>query len=330
MTVHWVEDPEAFASRDWARLVEADPEATFFHTSRWLKLYWEEFGNGPPLIGHVAEGGGPLAAAAFELAGDRLTWLGGFDVTDYMGPAGLPDARTGAAKEILASLCARADWRDADLAGLPEDGGWVDALTEAAGAVGLTAEVSVDGVAPRLRLPHSFEAYLAGLPPKRRHEIRRKARRLVDRYPDAHLVDVTPETLPQAMDRFVELHRSSPGEKGKFLLPRMELFFRRFSEELLRDGTMRMSFLETAGKGIAGAVGFRWRDGFLLYNSAFDRAYAAVAPGMVLVAEMIRTAIDEGCRLFDMLKGDLSYKYRFGARPRRVMRLRLTREHGPT
>ncbi|MGH2685222.1 MAG: GNAT family N-acetyltransferase, partial [Actinomycetota bacterium] len=197
--------------------------------------------------------------------------------------------------------------------------------TGAAAAVGLEADVVLDGVAPMLRLPDSFDAYLEGLRSKHRHEIRRRARRLQERHPEARLVDVTPDMLPEAMDRFVDLHRSSPGEKGKFMLPGMELFFRRFAEELHRDGTLRMTFLEADGERLAGAIGFRWRDGFLLYNSAFDHAHAAVGPGMVLVAELIRTAIDEGCRRFDMLKGDLSYKYRFGARPRRVMRLRLRR-----
>jgi CelD/BcsL family acetyltransferase involved in cellulose biosynthesis len=42
---------------------------------------------------------------------------------------------------------------------------------------------------------------------------------------------------------------------------------------------------------------------------------------MVLVAEDIRQAIEEGCRRFDLLKGDYAYKYRFGARPRAIRRL---------
>jgi CelD/BcsL family acetyltransferase involved in cellulose biosynthesis len=62
-----------------------------------------------------------------------------------------------------------------------------------------------------------------------------------------------------------------------------------------------------------------------LYNSAFDRAWGSLAPGMVLVAEDIRLAIEEGCTVFDLLKGDYAYKYRFGAVPRRVRRLTVDR-----
>jgi hypothetical protein len=44
---------------------------------------------------------------------------------------------------------------------------------------------------------------------------------------------------------------------------------------------------------------------------------------MILIAELIRSSIEEGRRGFDMLKGDLPYKYRFGAKPRGLERLRL-------
>jgi CelD/BcsL family acetyltransferase involved in cellulose biosynthesis len=46
---------------------------------------------------------------------------------------------------------------------------------------------------------------------------------------------------------------------------------------------------------------------------------------MVLVAEDIRLAIEAGCTAFDLLKGDYAYKYRFGAVPRRIRRLVVTR-----
>ena len=67
---------------------------------------------------------------------------------------------------------------------------------------------------------------------------------------------------------------------------------------------------------------------YSLYNSAFDREWQQLAPGMVLVAEDIRQAIEEGCSVFDFLKGDYAYKYRFGARKRLVRRLVVSRGLG--
>jgi CelD/BcsL family acetyltransferase involved in cellulose biosynthesis len=50
-----------------------------------------------------------------------------------------------------------------------------------------------------------------------------------------------------------------------------------------------------------------------------------LAPGMVLVADLIEHAIVDGCGSFDMLKGDLAYKYRFGAVRREVRKLEIAR-----
>jgi CelD/BcsL family acetyltransferase involved in cellulose biosynthesis len=326
MAVEWTNDPRAFTARDWSTLVEADPEATVFHTPTFLKLYWEEFGAEQLLLGFVHVGGEDVAAAALEIREGTATWLGGFDVTDYMGPVGRPESRDAAAKELMVALAGRDDWRQADLAGLPARSGWLASLRRAADAAGMAHDVEDDALAPYLRLPARFEEYLEGLPGKLRHEIRRKERRLRAALPDALLVDATTATAADDLDRFMEMHRSSRGEKGRFMAPGMELFFRRLADALLPEGRLRLAFLEAGGTKVAGAVGFRDRNRFRLYNSAFDENYREVAPGMVLVAELIRSAIEESRRGFDFLKGDLPYKYRYGARGRRIVRLRLRRE----
>ena len=79
------------------------------------------------------------------------------------------------------------------------------------------------------------------------------------------------------------------------------------------------------GELAAGTIGYAFDGTFSLYNSAFDRAWGNLAPGMVLVAEDIRLAIEGDAAIFDLLKGDYAYKYRFGATPRRVRRLVVTR-----
>jgi CelD/BcsL family acetyltransferase involved in cellulose biosynthesis len=325
MRVEWVDDPSAFTAPEWSDLVEADPDGTVFHRPRFLKLYWEEFGAAGLRVALVREGDTLLAVAPFDVRERTLTFLGGFDVTDYLGPVGLPAAREGAAKELMATLAAEGDWDRGDLRGLPQDGTWLRPLEAAGRDAGLVVETAEDGVAPWLDLPDSFDQYLAGLPGKLRHEIRRKERRLREALADARVVDATVATAAAGLDRFVDLHRSSPGDKGRFMVPGMELFFRRMADAMLTEGTLRLTFLEAEGMKIAGALGFRDRQTFRLYNSVYDHARAGLSPGMVLVAELIRSAIDEGCRGLDFLKGDLPYKYRFGARRRRVSRLLLSR-----
>ncbi len=326
MRIVFSEDPRDFARRDWSDLVALDPAGTFFHTPAYLKLYWEEFGETPEhllLAFAEDEAGRQVGACAFERIGRTLRFLGGTEVTDYLGPVALPEAADAFAKELWAALLGREDWEAADLRGLPEDRAWLGRLREAALAQGLAAEVTEDrnGVAPYLPLPGSWEAYLQALPSKLRHEIRRKARKLRDQAGPYGVRLATPETLAADLDRFVALHRSSEGPKGVFMQPGMEIFFRRLGEAFLPPGIFELAFLEVGGEGVAGTIGFHFQGRYYLYNSAFDHAWSHVAPGMVLVAELIRRAIEAGCEGFDLLKGDYAYKYRFGARPRLIRRL---------
>ena len=329
MDVVFSEDGRDFARRDWSSLVTADPAGTFFHTPQYLKLYWEEFAQQPEhlLLAFAEEDGVQVGAAALERLDGTVRFLGGTEVTDYMGPVALPEVRDAVAKELLAALGRRDDWEAADLRGLAEDRAWIQALTEAAAAQGFGVEVMDDqnGVAPFLPIPGSFDEYLAGLPSKLRHEIKRKARKLETEGGPYRVSVAQRDTLEEHLDRFVELHRTSEGPKGVFMQPGMEIFFRRLGEAFLPLGVFNLTFIEVGGEKIAGTIGFRHEGTFSLYNSAFDRAWQHLSPGMVLVAEDIRIAIEGGCSGFDLLKGDYAYKYRFGAYPRPVKRLLVTR-----
>jgi CelD/BcsL family acetyltransferase involved in cellulose biosynthesis len=330
MRIEFSEDGRDFQRRDWAALVDADPAGTFFHTPGYLKLYWEEFGEQPEhllLAFAKDDAGDQVGAVAFERLDGVLRFLGGTEVTDYMGPVGMPGQHAWIASVLWESLLARDDWSSADLRGLAEDKPWLGALSDAARALGLSVGETEDqnGVAPFLALPGAWDEYLGSLPSKLRHEIRRKANKLVAEAGEYRVVTATQETMHGFLDRFVELHRLSEGPKGVFMQPGMEIFFRRLGEAFLPSGVFRLSFIEIEGVRVAGTIGFRFGDCFYLYNSAFDRGWQQLAPGMVLVAEDIKQAIEEGCTGFDLLKGDYAYKYRFGATPRAVKRLVVSR-----
>jgi CelD/BcsL family acetyltransferase involved in cellulose biosynthesis len=322
------DDGRDFTRRDWTDLVGSDPAGTFFHTPAYLKLYWEEFGEDLSLhLALVEDGNLQVAAAAFEQQGAELRFLGGTEVTDYLGPVAIePGVEMAAA--ILQAMVERGGWTHADLRNLPEDSPWLPALTHAAEHLHLWAQAEEQDVCPYVPLSSSFEDYLTTLPAKLRHEIRRKARRLETEGGAFRLVWSDAATIDADLDRFFELHRSSEGPKGKFMQPGMEIFFRRLAQTFLPTDVFRLGFIQIGEAKVAGAIGFvdRPRGRFLLYNSAFDHDWKALSPGMVLVAEFIRASIEEGLIGFDMLKGGLDYKYRFGAHPRRLMRLQLTRE----
>src|SRR5437763_1257836 len=149
---------------------------------------------------------------------------------------GLPGTEDGVAKELMHALAGLDTWRDARLMGLPEDSPWLPRFEDAASAQGFAVNETEDGVAPELELPGSYEQYLAALPAKLRHEIRRKDRRLDEATGGHRLIDASSETLVQDLGTFVAMHRASEGPKGRFMQPGMEIFFRRLGEAVLAAG----------------------------------------------------------------------------------------------
>ena len=184
MRIVFSDDGRDFLRRDWTHLAEEDPSGTFFHRPAYLKLYWEEFGETPEhlLLGFAEQDDGTLSAAvAFERVGDVLRFLGGTEVTDYMGPVGLPSMREQTAQALLDGAPAIATIGRAPTSAAcgRTTRGWPRCAARPPDA-GLEVEETEDqnGVAPFLALPATWDAYLAGLPSKLRHEIKRKATKL--------------------------------------------------------------------------------------------------------------------------------------------------------
>ena len=180
---------------------------------------------------------------ALERIDDTLRFLGGTEVTDYLGPTGQPEVPSSFCERLWGGVLERDDWRQADLRGLPEDSAWLPSLREAALGHGLAVEETEDqnGVAPFLDLPGTWDEYLQQIPSKLRHEIRRKAKKLEAEAGPFGIETATDETLLPLLDRFVDLHRLSEGPKGVFMVPGMEIFFRRLGETFCRPGVFRLA-----------------------------------------------------------------------------------------
>ena len=319
MRIVFSEDGQDFHRRGWHELVQADPAGTFFHTPAFLKLYWEEFGETPDhlLLAFAEEDDGTqVGAVAFERIGETLRFLGGTEVTDYMGPVGVPERQDAMAKELWTALLTREDWRDADLRGLPEDQPWFGLLRDAASAQGLGVTEDDDGVSPFLPLPSSWDDYLAAC--RRSTATRSSGRRASSSRKPASSASSRPTTRRS--------RRCSTGSWSCTACrrgPRASSWCRAWrsssagsARRSAPQGVFRLTFIEVGGQLAAGTIGFVWGGTSYLYNSAFDRSWGNLAPGMVLVGEDIRLAIEEGCRGFDLLKGDYEYKYRFGSSAR--------------
>lgn len=314
----------------WHAVVEADPLGTFFHTPEYLETWADVLGTRAHIRVHEVVVDGTtvgVVPVALQREGsptgplEVVRFMGGTEVTDYPGPVSLPDHRRTVVATYLDRLVEDADWDEFVASGVVVGSGWDELWPELASDRGLsTLGASSDDVCPRVDISGGFGAYLDRLPGKLRHEMRRKARKLGRDAGDLELVEVAPDDLDEALTRFFDLNTETTDDKGRFFASdEMQGWFRALGARFAGTGSFRLHELHVGGIPGAACVSLVHDGEWGLYNSAFDEALAMLAPGMVIVGELIEVAADEGCTAFDLLRGDEDYKYRFGAEDRELL-----------
>lgn len=319
MKIEVIEGEAVFDLPEWRALAQAEPNRHIFASPEWNRVWWEEFGSGKRLLTLVFRRESPLALASFIIddtdAGRRLRFLGGDDLTDYLGPlVNSRDDQQRVAAGMLRWLKEELDdWSYLDAKCLPVPFGFAEWLVEAADSLGLEFSIELADMTAVLPLAASFDEYVERLHGKQRHELRRKIRRFEREAPGAVYRRSTNETLDADMKTFVDLHRGSEGLKGKFMVPERATFFNRVAQVFQPLGILSLDFLEVEGRAVASTFSFEFEDVFYLYNSAYDHSLKAISPGLMLVVHLIRRSIDSGMTKFDFLRGTERYKFDLGA-----------------
>lgn len=250
------------------------------------------------LLSVVADDG----AIAFEVTGESVNFAGQENLTDYHSPVGEnPNETLTSALKLLAGRRFRFD-------SLPLEA--AEAMIATLTDLDVPFTKTEHEMTAVLHLPDSADDWLMGIGKKERHEVRRKRRRFEAEFGEIEVL----RSGPDALDAFIAMHKTSPGDKGEFMTPAMESFF----SDLVRDAGAIIHLLVCGGRPLAAAFGFESDAGYFYYNSALEADAAHASPGIVLFSTMIENQIERGATVFDFLKGDERYKFRHGAEPRQL------------
>ena len=321
---------------EWDALAARDPDATVFQRSRWLRRWESVLGAQRELRTRTFRRDGGLVGVLCETRellrlpsgpGELLRLAGGDEVTDYLGPVAAPEDRAAVADAYIAAFAGDRGWDEIVLGGLAADTGWSALFADAAARHGLTVvRDDVEAVCPQVDLTGGLGGYLARLTGRMRNELTRKARKLARDAGSFEIHTYAPSDTPQGIEDFLTQVQSGGDDKAAFFgRPEMQQWFRALADEYAADATLRVHRLDIGELNAAMTVSLVDARTWGLYNSSFDPTLAALAPGMVLVWELIERAADEGCTTFDLLRGDEPYKYRFGAVDREIRTLTLAR-----
>ena len=317
---------------EWDELLARAVVPSIFLTHRWQRTWWDHLGNGDLRLIAIRDDAARLTGIA-PLFGPRndgraLSFVGCVDVSDYLDVIvdySVADEVYRALWDLLTGPDAPA-WDVLNLCNIPDRSPTCARLTGLAQSAGCATRVTVDDVCPVITLPGSWEQYLSTLDKKQRHEIRRKLRRAQESAQVRWYVVERAAGLEGDIESFIEMHQKSTAEKEDFWDEPMKGFFRAMAMEFARTGWLKLYFIEFDGERAATFMCFDYLNEIMIYNSGYDPArFAHLSPGIVLNTYLIEHAIQLGRARLDFLRGDEEYKFRFGAMPEPVHRLRIER-----
>jgi CelD/BcsL family acetyltransferase involved in cellulose biosynthesis len=102
---------------------------------------------------------------------------------------------------------------------------------------------------------------------------------------------------------------------------KMCVFLKNVAQLFAQHSWLRFCAAYLDARPIGVLFSFQFVDRIYLYNAGFDPDFSHLSPGIVAIGLDIKTAIDEGFKYYDFLRGEENYKRQFGAQKRSTMRI---------
>lgn len=236
--------------------------------------------------------------------GACLRWIG-TGISDRLGLIAAPAVEAKTAEAVVEWL---EQYPCVDLHQV-SDGSWTARLTEARGWLTVFQEKC-----PYVALPETWDAYAGSLSKKMRFNLSYAMRQMQRELGEVQMDTACAEQLPEAMEALFHLHTQrwrQRGLPGGFFHPRVRQFHQEWMWMAYARGWLRLHTLRVSGAIKAVLYVFHLGRGAYYYLGGFDTSLARYSMGTVLTGYAIRRAIEEGCVVFDFLRGDEAYKHRW-------------------
>lgn len=306
---------------EWHQLLNHATVNEIFLTPEYQSVWWQTLGKGELSIISIRLETGELVGLTplFEI-NNSYSFIGCKDVSDYLDFIVHKDYIDLVYKAIFEEL-KKMKGNTFSLCSIPEQSPTLVQLPKF--LTSTNYQKSTQDVCPQIQLPLSWESYLAKLDRKPRHEIRRKLKKIDQSEQVTYTCITETDDVSRAVPLFIELHQQSSETKRLFWDSHHQAFFEQLLPVLASQGWLKLFFLTISQhpKPIAAMLIFDYGGHYDLYNSGFNPAFSELSPGQVLTAHTIRQAIEQGRELYDFLRGDEAYKFRFGGIPKSIFDL---------
>ncbi len=314
----------------WNKLLAESVSNFPFLRHEYLLAWWDSLGGGEWDTGELAiviarRDDQLIGIAPLFSNGSNLLFLGSIEISDFLDFIVREEDLAEFIHGLFNFLASEKNWDSLDLQNLIEDSPSLPILAEEAKLRNWEFAQERLQPAPYLQLNGDFDAYLASIKKKQRHEIRRKMRRAAtdERKVSWYIVD-DPEKLDKNIEACCQLMAQDPA-KQTFLTGLMKSQMKAAIRAAFDAGWLQLAFLEVDGEKAAGYLNFDYNNRIWVYNSGLDMRFRDLSPGWVLLGHLLQWANENHRTEFDFMRGDEPYKYKFGGVDRFVVRARVVR-----
>ena len=210
-------------------------------------------------------------------------------------------------------------WDLLELTGVDAEDRAVNLLVEQLACLGNITHRRAGPNCWRIKLPASWEQYLAMLSKSHRSQLRKLEKRLVLTGRAAFNRVEHPSELPRAEQILIDLHQrrwQSLGEPGCFASERFRAFHHELMPKLLAGGQLHLGWSDIDGSPATAEYHITGGNVSYAYQAGVDPDMMEHSPGTLGNILSIRRMIEQGARVLDFLRGDEPYKAHWRAEPR--------------
>jgi len=306
----------------WNALLADSGSNGIFLTWEWMRTWWDFFQGDRQLyilVGWERDrlaGIAPFMVVRRSLRGISYASLefisSGLESTpDHLDFIARDDCRQAFIESVFKYLSSSTQaWDVVSLRDMREDQALLDSLPSVTGRICHVRRPASD-LCPYLPLPKTWDEYLGSLSSQGRYAVRRKERTLAKSFAVQFSIVSEQSVLDRVMRRLEETHRLRMSEKkldGASLDTAFWKFHAAFAKILLQRGWLFLGVLSVNDTIAACQHAFKYDGKVYYYQSGIDPAYGKYGVGAVVIANMVRTAIQEGCSEYDFLRGVEEYK----------------------
>ena len=301
----------------WESLSEANPMAS----PQWVIPWWETYGQSEDrelywlagLVGDELVGVAPLYVDNVN-SSKRLRFLGDGKVcSDHMSLLSTPDHSSLCAVNVCDWVREEVgnSWNSAHFECVPAEDKNTIALSDLLHNAGFAIYQRPNCSSWQVELPGTWDEYLSRLSKNQRKRCRRWCRQWIDSGKLTRKSVTSQDDLDEAFENLCRLHnarRRFVGQTGAFEDQQFFEFHKQATRELLESDQLRIDFLMEGSRPITCEYLFTSNSAVFSYQSGYDPEYSTIGAGNISLTLAIRSAIEDGYRTFDFLRGSEKYK----------------------